>query len=108
MGKAEGRCGERRIAVVGMRCCASGVARLKAVPALYAYSRFLVHLFTFCRRLTPDARERIPIVLPCESFFESFLGDQESLATLQALASVAQEVSAPQEFFSAGLVKDNV
>ena len=49
----------------------------------------------------------IPTALPCKSFYEFFLGDQGGLATLQALTSVAQEVSAPQEFFSAGLVKDN-
>jgi len=42
-----------------MRSCASGVACLEAVPALYAYSRFLVRLFTLCGRATPDARERI-------------------------------------------------
>jgi hypothetical protein len=93
--------------VGGMRSCACGVARLEAVPALYAYSRFLVRLFTLHRRATPDARERIPTVLSCKSFYEFFLGDQGGLATLQALTSVAQEVSAPQEFFSAGLVKDN-
>ena len=33
--------------LVGMRSRASGVARLQAVPALYAYSAFFVRLFTF-------------------------------------------------------------
>ena len=41
------------------RPASRGVACLEAVPALYAYSRFLVRLFTLCGRATPDARERI-------------------------------------------------
>ena len=43
----------------GMRSRASGVARLQAVPALYACSAFFVRLFTFYERATTDARERI-------------------------------------------------
>src|SRR5271165_2071912 len=44
---------------VGMRSRASGVARLEAVPAFYAYSRLFVRLFTFYGRAMPDAQERI-------------------------------------------------
>src|SRR5271165_7419334 len=47
----------------GMRSRASGVARLQAVPALYACSAFFVRLFTFYERATPEARERIPTAL---------------------------------------------
>src|SRR5208337_2400370 len=48
-----------KLTLMGMRSRASGVARLEAVPAFYAYSRLFVRLFTFYGRATPDAQERI-------------------------------------------------
>ena len=57
----------------------------------------------------PDVQRRTrgSASLSCKSFYEFFLGDHGSLAALHALTSVAKEVSAPQEFFGAGLIKDN-
>src|SRR5271166_5718094 len=45
---------------VGMRSCASDVARPQSVPGLLCLFRLFCALFTFYGRATSDAQERIP------------------------------------------------